>query len=75
MSAILKAGKPESIKGRPFPGVITSPRREHSRKPPALADEIEARIAGPWCEVFARQARPGWAAWGNEATKFDGVAA
>lgn len=36
--AILKAGKPQSIKGRPFPGVIASPRREHSRKPPALDD-------------------------------------
>lgn len=68
---ILKAGRPHSIKGRPFPGVLIEPRREHSRKPPNLHTEIEARIPGPYLEMFARQSRPGWDAWGNESTKFD----
>jgi N6-adenosine-specific RNA methylase IME4 len=72
---ILKAGKPQSIKGRPFPGCIISPRREHSRKPVNLHCEIEARLDGPFCEVFARETRPGWSAFGNQATKFDEVAA
>lgn len=67
---ILKAGKPASIKGRPFSGVWVEPRREHSRKPVNLHAEIEARIPGPWCEIFAREQRPGWSAWGNETTKF-----
>ena len=68
---ILKTGKPHSIKGRPFPGVLIEPRREHSRKPPNLHAEIEARIPGPYLEMFARQARSGWDAWGNEVGKFD----
>jgi N6-adenosine-specific RNA methylase IME4 len=72
---ILKAGKPQSIKGRPFPGSIVAPRREHSRKPENLHDEIEKRIDGPFCEVFARETRPGWSAWGNQTSKFDEVAA
>lgn len=69
--AILKAGRPQSIKGRPFSGVFLEPRREHSRKPPNLMDEIEARIAGPYAELFSREARPGWEAWGNQVGKFN----
>lgn len=69
--AILKAGRPHSIKGRPFSGVWIEPRREHSRKPPNLMEEIEARLPGPYLEVFGRQSRPGWTVWGDEATKFD----
>lgn len=68
---ILKAGRPYSIKGNPFPGVLIEPRREHSRKPPNLHREIEARIPGPYLELFARESRSGWCTWGNEATKFD----
>jgi N6-adenosine-specific RNA methylase IME4 len=48
-----------------------TPRREHSRKPPNLHEEIEARIPGPYLEVFARASRPGWDTFGNQATKFD----
>ena len=32
--------------------------------------EIEALYAGPYAELFARQRRPGWDAWGNEVDKF-----
>lgn len=69
-AVILKAGTPPSIKGRPFSGVWIEPRREHSRKPPNLHAEIEARIPGPYFEMFARERRPGWDAWGNETGKF-----
>ena len=46
-------------------------RREHSRKPDKIRDEI-ARMF-PDCrriELFARTAMPGWDAWGNEVEKF-----
>lgn len=60
---------------RPAPfstSIIESKRREHSRKP----DELQDRIDEVWpearkIEMFARQQRSGWAAWGNEVGKFD----
>ncbi len=73
-AVILKAGTPPSIKGRPFSGVWIEPRREHSRKPQNLHAEIEARIPGPYFEMFARERRPGWDAWGNETGKFGAAA-
>lgn len=69
--AILKAGRPQSIKGRPFPGVLHSARREHSRKPADIHSEVEARLAGPYCEIFAREPRAGWDVWGNQTSHFD----
>lgn len=53
---------------------IVEPRREHSRKPDAQYERIEALVAGPRIELFARQQRPGWECWGNQTDKF-GVAA
>ena len=41
--------------------------REHSTKPPALQDMIEARFPGDYLELFARTPRPGWTVWGNQA--------
>jgi N6-adenosine-specific RNA methylase IME4 len=47
--------------------VITAPRREHSRKPDEAYEMIERMYPDlPKIELFARQARLGWAAWGNE---------
>jgi N6-adenosine-specific RNA methylase IME4 len=48
--------------------VIQAPKREHSRKP----DELYAIIERAYpelakIELFARHARPGWMAWGDEA--------
>lgn len=54
--------------------VIVEPRREHSRKPEAQYDRIEALVDGPRLEMFARQQRPGWTSWGNQTERF-GVAA
>jgi len=73
--AILKRGKPESIKGKPFQGAIIAPRQQHSRKPVDLQAAIEDRIKGPFAEIFSRTNRPGWSAWGNETGRFDGAAA
>jgi N6-adenosine-specific RNA methylase IME4/ParB-like chromosome segregation protein Spo0J len=47
--------------------VISAPRREHSRKPDeayALIEQMYPEL--PKIELFARQKRPGWQAWGNE---------
>lgn len=52
--------------------IILAPVREHSRKPDEFFDRVERYAAGPYVEIFARQSRPGWSTWGNEATKFDG---
>ncbi len=51
--------------------VIVEPRREHSRKPDITRARIEALVAGPYLEMFARQAAPGWSSWGNQVGKFD----
>lgn len=50
---------------------IIAPRREHSRKPAGIHERIERLVSGPYLELFARQSRPGWTTWGNQATKFD----
>jgi N6-adenosine-specific RNA methylase IME4 len=50
------------------PSVIEAPRREHSRKPDEAYEIIERMYPElPKIELFARQAREGWAAWGNQA--------
>jgi N6-adenosine-specific RNA methylase IME4 len=55
--------------------LIVGPVREHSRKPDDLHANAEALFKGPYVELFARQARPGWAAWGNQVDKFQPGAA
>jgi N6-adenosine-specific RNA methylase IME4 len=70
--------------GASFPNIVETMEadsldglaREHSRKP----DEFYARCEAAWpdarrASLFSRQSRPGWTVWGDEATKFDGVAA
>ena len=47
--------------------MIETRKREHSRKPDEQYDLIEACSPGPYLEMFARYAREGWSAWGNEA--------
>lgn len=53
--------------------LIMTPRREHSRKPDELFERIEALVDGPYIELFSRESRPGWTAWGDDAGKFDPV--
>lgn len=47
--------------------LIVSPRRAHSQKPDEVYGRIERLCAGPYLELFARQRREGWDAWGLEA--------
>lgn len=45
--------------------LIVAPRREHRRKPDEAYERIERLCSGPYLELFARTARPGWDSWGS----------
>nr|WP_238994368.1 S-adenosylmethionine-binding domain-containing protein [Actinomyces sp. 565] len=47
--------------------MIETRKREHSRKPDEQYKLIEDCSPGPYLELFARQAMPGWTAWGDES--------
>lgn len=64
-------GKPKRLH-KDVRQLITSPRREHSRKPDEVYEHIERLVAGPYIELFARQRRHNWQSWGLEVAKFDG---
>ena len=64
-----KRGKPHRVANNVKQMILTR-RREHSRKPDEQYDRIEQMIEGPYLELFARQRRPGWDAWGDEVDKF-----
>jgi N6-adenosine-specific RNA methylase IME4 len=55
--------------GRTQVNYVSSKKREHSRKPDEQYPIIEACSPGPYLELFARSARKGWHAWGNEAPR------
>lgn len=65
-------GRP--IRVAPFhDSIIAGDQREHSRKPDSLQDRIDEVWASERkLEVFARQRRLGWSAWGNQIDKFEG---
>ncbi len=56
--------------------VIEGPAREHSRKPEEAYREAETMGEGALrrLDLFSRQSRPGWDAWGFESGKFDELA-
>lgn len=56
--------------GRRQVNVVQTRKREHSRKPDEAYDVIEQCSPGPFLEMFARGARPGWSAWGNQADAY-----
>lgn len=53
--------------GRSQVNFLATRKREHSRKPDEQYKLIEECSRGPFLEMFARGAQPGWAAWGNQA--------
>ncbi len=55
--------------GRKQVNYLATRKREHSRKPDELYGIIEACSPGPYLELFARGARPGWTVWGNQAVE------
>lgn len=47
--------------------MIETRKREHSRKPDEQYQLIQDCSPGPYLELFARYAQPGWTAWGDES--------
>ena len=56
--------------GRSQENIISSRKREHSRKPDEQYDIIESCSWGPYLELFARGPRDGWTTWGNQAAEY-----
>jgi N6-adenosine-specific RNA methylase IME4 len=56
--------------GRTQPNIISSRKREHSRKPDEQYEIIESCSWGPYLELFARGKRLGWFGWGNEVDDY-----
>jgi N6-adenosine-specific RNA methylase IME4 len=59
-----------------FPGLFKGVRREHSRKPDEFYEIVEQKAPKLFrrADLFARQSRPGWSSFGDQATKFDEAA-
>ncbi len=56
--------------GRSQENIISSRKREHSRKPDEQYAIIESCSWGPFLELFARGSREGWVSWGNQAEQY-----
>lgn len=69
-----RQGSPLFVDTKDFFCCFEAPRREHSRKPDVFYDTIRRVTGGSRIDVFSREARPGFAQFGNELTKFDEVA-
>lgn len=66
-----RIGTPIFIDTTDFMTCFNAPRREHSRKPDQFYDTIRRVTGGPRIDVFAREAREGFAQYGNEIGKFN----
>lgn len=53
--------------GRSQENIISSRKREHSRKPDEQYDIIESCSWGPYLELFGRGTRKGWITWGKQS--------
>jgi N6-adenosine-specific RNA methylase IME4 len=56
--------------GRSQVNMISTRKREHSRKPDEAFALIEACSPGPYLELFARGSRSGWMSWGQQADSY-----
>jgi N6-adenosine-specific RNA methylase IME4 len=66
---LARRGSPKRV-AKDVREIILSPVREHSRKPDEAYRRVERYCAGPYLELFAREQRSGWTAWGNEIDRF-----
>ena len=73
---LFKRGKGLPVLSHSVRQAIHAPRRQHSRKPDEQYDALDALYGTDIrrLELFARQQRPGWTAWGLETAKFGAVA-
>lgn len=60
-------------KHKPFPGLFEGIRRAHSQKPQEFYDIIDKCCTGLTnrLDMFTRESRPNWTAFGNESRKFN----
>jgi N6-adenosine-specific RNA methylase IME4 len=63
-------GKPRRL-AKDVRRLVVDRRREHSRKPDQVRERIERLVHGPYLELFARESKPGWHCWGDQAQLFD----
>ena len=56
--------------GRSQENILSTQKREHSRKPDEQYDLIQSCSSGPYLELFARGPRKGWTVWGNQAEEY-----
>lgn len=59
-----RAGIPAAMRE---PNVFLGAKGRHSAKPRVFYDLVERVTDGPRLEMFARNPRPGWTVWGNQA--------
>jgi N6-adenosine-specific RNA methylase IME4 len=69
MCLLFTRGKPKR-QSKGVRQLIVAGRREHSRKPEEARERIEALVPGPRLEMFARDPREGWDAWGDQTDRF-----
>jgi N6-adenosine-specific RNA methylase IME4 len=55
--------------GRTQVNIVSTRKREHSRKPDEQYAVIQSCSEGPYLELFARGRRPDWTLWGDQADK------
>ena len=65
-----RKGTPKFVSTQGFFCCLNGPRREHSRKPDEFYEMIRLVTGGPRIDVFSREAREGFAQYGNETAKF-----
>jgi N6-adenosine-specific RNA methylase IME4 len=70
---LARRGRPKRL-ANSVRDLLFAKRREHSRKADKQYERCQALYAGPYLEILARQAWPGWTAWGNQVGKFGGGA-
>ncbi len=56
---------------RSMPNIISTRKREHSRKPDEQYQLIESCSPGPYLELFARGKRENWTVWGNQSEEYN----
>lgn len=59
------------LKAKNVRNAIAAATRGHSRKPDEIYAICEALFDGPYLEICARQAAPGWDAWGDQVGLFE----
>lgn len=57
--------------GRRQVNLLSTRKREHSRKPDELYKLVEECSPGPYLEMFARGERNGWRSWGDQSQSYE----